>query len=293
MFDIGNILEPANLDAALLLLRDNPKLKVIAGGTDVLIRMHHRELEGAQLLSIRNIKGLKDISLLEDGSISIGAMATFSQIFRDEIINLYIPIVSESVSSIGGPQIRNMATIGGNICNGAVSADSATTMFVLNARLVLKSSSGERIVPIQEFYEGPGRVKLINGEILTNILISKDNYKSMSGCYIKYCNRKALDIATLGVSVLCSTKAGKFIDLRIALGVAAPTPIRCSEAEAFAIGLDVNKENIEKIGQEALKSSKARDSWRASKAYREHLIEILTQRGIKTAILRAGGEHIE
>jgi xanthine dehydrogenase FAD-binding subunit len=293
MFDITNMLEPKTLDEALAILGNNPKLKIIAGGTDVLIRVHHGSLEEAELLSIRNIKDLDAITMLEDGSISIGAMATFSKVIRNEIINRYIPVLSEAVATIGGPQIRNVATIGGNICNGAVSADSASTLFALNAELKLESITGQRIIPIHEFYEGPGKVKLQEGEILTAFLISKENYEQMHGHFIKHSNRKALDIAMLGVSVVCKITNGKFDDLRIALGVAAPTPIRCSEAEAYAKGRDTSEETLKEIGSLALKPSKARDSWRASKAYREHLIETLTQRAIKEVLKKAGGDQIE
>lgn len=293
MFDITNILEPKTIDEALEMLSSNPRLKVIAGGTDVLIRLHHGDIEEVELLSLRNISGLDEIKLLEDGTIYIGAMAPFTKIFRDEIINRYIPVLSEAAVSMGGPQIRNMATVGGNICNGAVSADSAPTLFALNAVLQLESKQGTRTVAIQDFYEGPGRVRIQAGEILTAILIAKKDYDQTSGNYIKFSNRKAMDISMLGVAVVVNSANGKFNDLRIALGVAAPTPVRCSEAEVYAKGKDITEETIKEIGLLAVKSSKARDSWRGSKSFREHLIETLTQRAIKEAINRAGGSQNE
>lgn len=288
MFDIVNVLEPETLNEAIQMLCDNPKLKIIAGGTDLLIDMRNGKIEDAELLSLRKIKGLDEIKLLSNETVSIGAMTSFSQLFRSDIINKYIPLLSESAVSMGGPQIRNMATIGGNICNGAVSADSAPTLFCLNAELLLESALGKRKIPIQDFYEGPGKVRLGRGEILTDILITKANYDQMTGNYIKYCSRKAMDIAIISVAVVCNVENGIFNDLRIALGVAGPTPIRCSEAEAFAIGKSIKSDTIEKIAHYAVKSSKARDSWRGSKAYREHLIEVLTQRAILETIRRAG-----
>ncbi len=293
MFNIANIEKPETLEIALKMLSDNPDLKIIAGGTDVLVRMHNGSLEEVELLSIRDIAGLDEIRMLEDGTISIGAMATFAQIFRNDIVNKYLTVLSEAAVSVGGPQIRNMATIGGNICNGAVSADSATTMLVYDAALKLISPSGTRIIQVKDFYAGPGKVHLLPGEILTSILISQDSYGQTSGCYIKYSNRKAMDIAILGVSVVCRAKGGKFSDVRIALGVAAPTPIRCSEAETYAIGRDTTPETMKEISKYAVKSSKARDSWRASKSYREHLIEVLTVRALKEAVRRGGGVNIE
>lgn len=293
MFDIADILETDTLDEAFELLERNPEMKIIAGGTDVLVRARHGSTEGVKLLSLRKIKGLDEIKLMENGTVFIGAMATFSKVFRSEIINHCVPVLAEAAAMVGGPQIRNVATIGGNICNGAVSADSATTLMAFNAVLELKSAAGKRSVALQDFYEGPGKVRLQPGEIMTAILISKENYYKMSGHYIKYSNRKALDIAMLGVSVVCRADNGRFGELRIALGVAAPTPVRCTEAEEYANGREITDETIREIGMHALKSAKARDSWRASKAYREHLIETLTQRGIKEALEKSGGGLIE
>lgn len=293
MFDIVNVERPETLEEALKMLSGNPKLKIIAGGTDVLIRMHNGDLEDAELMSLRGIGGLDEISMLEDGTISIGAMATFAQIFRDDTINKHLPVLAEAAVTVGGPQIRNMATIGGNVCNGAVSADSATSLFAYDAALKLVSQEGTRTVKIGDFYAGPGKVKLEPGEILTNFLISPESYRKASGCYIKYSVRKAMDIAMLSVSAVCKVDGRKLADVRIALGVAAPTPIRCSEAEAFAEGLEITPENIREVGKLAVKASKARDSWRASKAYREHLIEILTVRALNKAVLRSGGAKNE
>lgn len=293
MYDITNILEPKTMNEALEMLSNNPRLKIIAGGTDVLIRLHHGTMEAVELLSIRKIKDLDGIALMEDGTISIGAMANFSQIFRNDTVNQYIPVLAEAAVSMGSPQIRNMATIGGNVCNGAVSADSAPALFALNAILKLESTTGVRMVPIEQFYAGPGKVKIESGEILTNLLIKKEEYEATTGNYIKFSNRKALDISMLGVAVVCNSNWQRFNDLRIALGVAGPTPIRCKEAETYARGKDITEKTIEKIGLYAIKSSHARDSWRGSKSYREHLIEVLTQRAIKEAIKRAGGSKNE
>ena len=119
MFDIKEILEPENLEDALELLDKNKELKIIAGGTDVLIKLHHHRMKDAELLSLRRIKGIDEIRMLEDGSIEIGAMASFSKIFRDDIVQKHIKVLAEGAVSMGGPQVRNMATIGGNVCNGA------------------------------------------------------------------------------------------------------------------------------------------------------------------------------
>ncbi|MBU3106854.1 xanthine dehydrogenase FAD-binding subunit XdhB [Clostridium gasigenes] len=284
MFDIKGIVEPETLNEALDMLNKNTSLKIIAGGTDVLIRLHHRSIENVELISLRKIEGLDEIKILENKDIEIGAMTSFRKIFRNQIITDNISILGEAAVSMGGPQVRNMATIGGNICNGAVSADSASTLYALNAKLKLQDSKGERIIPINEFYLGPGKVDLKKAEILTKIIIEKKSYENTKGHYIKFSNRKAMDIAMIGVAVVLIEEGNKFKDLRVALGVAAPTPIRCIEAENYAKGIEINEENIESIAKETMKSTKARNSWRASKDFREHLIKVLTVRAIKEII---------
>ena len=289
MFDIENIYQPKTLQEALDILDYKDNVKIIAGGTDVLIKLHHGELCGTELLSIRDIEELKGINVNDKGDIEIGAMASFSDIFRSDIINDNIYVLSEAAVSMGGPQVRNMATIGGNVCNGAVSADSATTLFALNAELLLKTKNGERIIPIKEFYLGPGKVSILPNEILVKIIIRKEEYLGYKGNYIKFSNRKAMDIAMLGVSVVGYIEDNRFKDLRISLGVAAPTPVRCIQSEEFAKGMEVNMKNIIEISERALLDAKPRNSWRGSKDFREHLIKELTKRGIIEVIKRTGG----
>jgi xanthine dehydrogenase FAD-binding subunit len=289
MYDITEYYEVETVREATELLRTNSNLKIIAGGTDVLVKMHGGQLEEAELLSIRNIPELKIIRKTENGTLVIGPMATFTQVYNDPIIRENVPILMEAAISMGGPQIRNIATIGGNICNGVTSADSASSLFALNAHLRLQHLQGERVIPIQEFYLGPGKVDLKPGEVLTEVLIYPEDYQGFGGQYIKFAMREAMDIATLGVAVLCRIERGAFVDVRIGLGVAGPTPLRCLEAEEFAREKAVSVETVLEIGKRAVKSAKARTSWRASKEYREHLIEELTQRALKTAIVEAGG----
>jgi xanthine dehydrogenase FAD-binding subunit len=291
MFNISVLQEPETLDAAVEMLQANAGLRVIAGGTDVLIRMQHGADGWSELLSLRRVKELERITLRPDGTFEIGATATFSSIFRHPDLRRWLPILTEAAVSMGGPQVRNVATIGGNICNGAVSGDSASTLFALDALLKLESAAGGRIVPIQEFYLGPGKVDLRPGELLSTILIPREHYQGTAGHYIKFAPRKAMDIATLGVAAVCRADQGRFLDLRVGLGVAAPVPIRCSEAEAYARGREITPGCLREIGRLAVKASSARTSWRASKEYREHLIEILTERAVREAAQRAGGVH--
>lgn len=290
MYLIDDYIEAESVAEAVSLLAEKPERQFIAGGTDLLIKMRDGVLGNVELISIRNIEPLRLIRQDEAKTISIGPMVTFSQLVGDRLILNNIPILAEAAMTVGGPQIRHMATIGGNICNGVPSADSAPALFAHNAMLRLQGKDNERVVPIQNFYLGPGRVDLRPGELLTEILISAENFSNFGSCYIKFAPRKAMDLAIIGVAAACRL-AGEttFDQLRISLGVAGPTPLRCSPAEDYAQGKTVSESLIAEIGRVALQSAKARSSSRASQEYREHLIEELTQRALRAAVTRAGG----
>ena len=298
MFDLKKIYEPDSLEEALQIYKDHPSAKIIAGGTDVLIKIRDDAWDEIELLSLDKIDELRNIKINSDGEISIGAMVSFYGVMSNPIIKDRLPMLAQAASTMGGPQIRNMATFGGNLANGVVSADSAPMLMALNASVKLltlanesdatsrtvPNLANERIVPLTEFYLGPGKVVLQPGEILTEILIPKSSLVGLSGYYYKYAVRNAMDIANLSIATVFELDdKGIIKDMRISLGVAAPTPIRCKEAEDFAIGKPMNPETLEKAGDIAVSCSKARDSWRASKEYREHLIVVLLKECCKLA----------
>lgn len=286
MYNIKSYVEASSVDELVKILKENENAQVIAGGTDILIKTREAKKGYVErdLVGITRIKELKEIYMEEDGTIVIGPTSTFTRVEENPIVKQNLPSLSIAVGSVGGPQVRNMGTIGGNICNGATSGDSGSTLVALNAILEIVGAEGKREVPISEFYLGPGRVALNQGDVLVKIKIKKEDYEGYKGHYIKFSPRKAMDIATLGCSVLIKEKNGIIEDLRIAYGVAGPTPLRATDAENFAKGKILSDEIIEEIGKECLKASKARDSWRASKAFREQLIEELPKRAIKIAL---------
>lgn len=293
MFDIKSYYEAGTVAAAIAALSADPGSEVISGGTDVLIRVREGKDAGMGLVSIHNIPRLKEIELQKDGTIIIGAAASFSHITNNEIIKKYINMLGEAVDQVGGPQVRNTATIGGNICNGATSADSASTMCTLNAIIVLEGPEGAREVPITDFYTGPGRTVRKQNEICTAFKIRRADYENWEGCYIKYGKRNAMEIATLGCAVRVRLSADKqrIDDVRLAYGVAAPTPVRCLEAEEALSGMEVKDPQIYSIfAEKALLCVKPRSSWRASKEFRLQLIKELSQRALRQSIILAGGK---
>ena len=284
MFNFNDYFEAYTIQEALNYLDNNEKPAIIAGGTDVLIKLREGSaFVGANLVGITNISELKEVTL-QGGDIIIGAAATFSQLEEDEVVCSRIRSLAAGAASVGGPQIRNVGTIGGNICNGATSADTASVLHTLNAIVMVENSTGSREIPISEFHLGPGKVKLEKGDLVRAFKIKKDDYTGYRGHYIKFSQRNAMDIATLGCAVLIKEQGGIIESLRIAFGVAGPTPLRAATAEAFAKGLKINEENLAEIGQRCLADTKARDSWRGSKAFREQLIKTLPIRAIKEAL---------
>ncbi len=293
MFDINFLYEAKDVKDAIKKLVENENSEVISGGTDVLIRVREGKDAGMGLVSIHNIAELKGVKKDSDDSIVIGAGTSFHDITYNEIIKECIPSLGEAVDTVGGPQVRETATIGGNICNGATSADSASTMTALQADIILEGPNGERVVNIKDFYTGPGKTVRDRCEICKCFVIKKENYENYYGYYFKYGKRKSLEIATLGCSVLVKLNSAKdtIEDVKIAYGVAAPTPSRAYKAEEYARGKRLDDKNLlDEFAELALSEMKPRDSWRASKEFREQLIKEMAKRSLVYSIRRAGGK---
>ena len=292
MYDIGKFYQAADVEDAVRALVEDPEAVVISGGSDVLIKIREGKLAGCSLVSIHGIKELEGIRMEEDGTIVIGPATTFSHITNNDIIQKHIPMLGDAVDMAGGPQLRNIGTIGGNVCNGVTSADSASSLCCLDAVLVLKGPDGVREVPISQWYTGPGRTVRNHDEVLTAIRIKKENYQGYGGQYIKYGKRNAMEIATLGcaVSVKLSEDKKHIQDLRLAYGVAAPTPIRCHTTEEAVKGMETGEALAQAVGKGALEEVNPRSSWRASREFRLQLVEELGRRAVKQAVINAGGE---
>ena len=292
MYDIGKFYQAADVQDAVRALVEDPEAVVISGGSDVLIKIREGKLAGCSLVSIHGIKELEGIRMEEDGTIVIGPATTFSHITNNDIIQKHIPMLGDAVDMAGGPQLRNIGTIGGNVCNGVTSADSASSLCCLAADLVLKGPDGVREVPISQWYTGPGRTVRNHDEVLTAIRIKKENYQGYGGHYIKYGKRSAMEIATLGCAVSVKlTEDKRYIqDLRLGYGVAAPTPIRCHKTEGAVKGMETGEALAQAVGKGALEEVNPRSSWRASREFRLQLVEELGRRAVKQAVINAGGE---
>ena len=292
MYDLKALYEASSVQNAVELRLEHPEAQIIAGGSDVLVQMREGKRAGKELISIYGLDELRGVSMDENDSIRIGSLTSFSHITRDPIIQKYINVLGQAVDMVGGPQIRNIGTIGGNTCNGVTSADSASTLHAWEAIVELTGSEGKRLLPIRDFYIKAGLVDIRPDEIQTAIIIPKASYENTYGHYIKYSMRNAMDIATLGTSVNArlSPDGKTFERVRIAFGVAGPVPLRALNAEAFINGRAVSLENIQQFGRTVLEDIHPRDSWRASKAFRSHIAVESAKRCLIESVKLAGGE---
>ena len=291
MYDMKALYQATSVADAVALRLAHPEAQIIAGGSDVLVQMREGKRAGAELISIYGLDELRGVSLEADGTLRIGSLTSFSHITQDPLIQKYVNVLGEAVDQVGGPQIRNIGTIGGNTCNGVTSADSASTLLAYNAVVEMTGPVGRRLAPIREFYIRAGQVDIRAGELQTAILIQKDDYTDTFGHYIKYAMRNAMDIATLGTSVNVRLSADKRTveRARVAFGVAGPVPMRAESAEAVAAGGPVGMDLAEAFAQAVREDIHPRDSWRAAKDFRMHIAVESAKRAFVEAVRLAGG----
>ena len=292
MYDLTSIYRASSVADAIAALERDPQAVVIAGGSDVLIKIREGKLAGCRLVSIHGLDAeLAGVKALENGDLAIGPLTTFHNVTFDPLIRAHVPVLGEAADMAGGPQLRAVGTIGGNVCNGVTSADTASTLMAFGAQMHVQGPAGWRVVPIDQWYKGVGKVDLRPAELLCRIVIPKANFEGWTGHYIKYAQRNAMDIATLGVSCLVKLSADKTLceDVRLAFGVAAPTPIRSHTAEDGVRGLTV-AQAAEQIGALALQDINPRTSWRASREFRVQLVKELSGRALLEAARKGGAQ---
>lgn len=267
-------------EASRILADHNGQGRALAGGTDLLIRMKRKQWTPRAVVSLNRVAGLNEIAL--NGDLKLGARVTLNQLIRSQIIRAHFPVLAQTARNMAGVQVRTLATIGGNLCNASPSADMAPPLMALNARVVLVGVEGERVVPLDEFFVGPGKSVLQPGEILREILVPRPNDFTRAS-YHKLEHRQAMDIAMVGVGVSVqiehrTSNIENCSDVRIVLGAVAPTPLRAKRAEEILRGNILNEENIAHAARVAAEEAKPIDDVRSSMWYRREMVEVLTRR---------------
>lgn len=250
----------------------------LAGGTDLIPQLREGRRKVAAIVDIKHIEACRVIAPLPDGGMAIGAAASATAVARDERVRRDYPGIAAAALLIGSYQVQNRASLGGNICNAAPSADAVPPLIAHGARAEIAGSAGLREIPLEEIFAGPGRTHLAPAEVLTRILLPPVAERSASH-YLRFTPRREMDIAIAGVGgFIAADEAGTIIEARIALASVAPKPIRAPSAEAALIGVILDDAAIHAAGEAASADASPISDTRGSAEYRRELVAVLTRR---------------
>jgi CO/xanthine dehydrogenase FAD-binding subunit len=282
--------EAASSDEVLAALSQwGPDARLIAGGTDVLMDIRRGKYTPPVLIGITEIPELQGIRPTE-GGLWIGAVTTHHAVTMSPLVLERYPVLASASGKVGSHQIRNVATIGGNICNAVPCADTAPALLALDAQAHVLGPEGKRVLPLDGFFAGPGRSVLARNELLLGFVLP-DRLAGAGGSYHKHSWREALDIQMCGAAVVLTADPGdcRCLEARIALGTAGPVPRRADAAEAALKGAVVNEELASELGRIAAAEARPRTSARATEEYRREMIEVLVKRAILDALAHIKG----
>lgn len=276
---------PTALDVAIDLLSTYGRDAILlAGGTDILIKMKQSQVKPRHVINIKNIE---ELSRIEDGEkgINIGAATRLRNIVKSELIKRKLPLLNEAIRSIGSVQIRNMATIGGNLCNASPAADGSTALLALNSEAVFVSPEKARKISLEKFFIGPGQTTLRQNEMLVKVFVPHIPKKAGTA-FIKI-GRTSLDLAAVNIAIVLMLKGKIVSDCRIALGSVAPTPVRAYLAEGYLKGKELSNEVLEMAGNIVSDLIRPITDLRGTAEFRKRVSKTLTQQALTIARDRA------
>lgn len=266
--------KPSTIEEASGLLKEEKSIP-IAGGTDVMVRLRRGAIQGVSLINVKGISGLSQIRET-DGGYCVGSGVKLSQVAHDERVTAHYPALAEGALMIGTPQIRNLGTIGGNVCNASPCADTAPGLLVSDASVVIVNGGGERRVSIEEFWTGPGKNILVPGDIVTSFFLPVPQKGTRQG-FLKLGPRRAADIAVVNLGISFLLDKGVFGNVRIALGSVAPTPIRARSAEVLMEGKTESAIDYGRIAAAASSDAAPITDVRGSEWYRKEAVSALVE----------------
>jgi len=285
------IFQPASVEEASAIVKEKgPGGRFLAGGTDLIIAIKEKGLAPKYVVDLKRVPNLSGIREEADGSLTIRALTTMREVEISPLIRKRFPFLAQSAAEVGSIQIRNRATVGGNMANATPSADVAPSLLVLEARAKIAGASGERVLSLEEFFHGPGQTAMLPEEILTAIVIPPTHPK-LVGEYIKFSPREMMDLAYVGVAIalVLNDKEKKCESVRIALGAVSPTPMRARKAKAVIEKQILTEGLAEKAGEEAAKECKPISDVRSSAEYRRAMVGAMTKRALLNAAAQRPG----
>ncbi len=271
-------------EAVSLLSKYGDKAKVLAGGTDLIVMMNQRTIIPKYIINVGCIADLNYIRFDDEEGLKIGALTTIRDIEQSPQLQSRYRLICQAASQMASIGIRNVATVGGNLCNAVPSADMAPPLIALSAVAKVVSSAGERIILLEDFFTGPGTTVLGTDELLTEIQVPNLPAHT-AGVYLKLGAKGLGDLATVGVAAVITLGSvdGGCADVKVVLGAVAPTPMRARQAEAVLKGKKIDEELTIKAAQSASDESSPIDDVRASAEYRREMVKVLARDAIKQA----------
>lgn len=277
-------LEPETIEETLTILSQyQGKSKIIAGGTDLMLQMRNKAIKPEYVVDITRIPGLDYVAFDDQRGLRLGAVTTIRALETSAEIQRKYPVISQAASQLGSVAIRNVATVGGNLCNALPSAETSQVLVALSAQVKMIGPRGERILPLDGFFTGVGKTVLQPDELLLEILVSECPPHT-SGIYIKHSPRGPIDLAVVNITVLMTMEPDHKVcrDAKIVLGAVSPTPLRARKAENVLKGERVDAALIDRAAQVASDEAHPRHgSIRGSFEYKKEMVKVLTGRAIK------------
>ena len=272
-------IRPGNMEDAIAALQAKDEPYLLAGGTDLLIGMKTNAVKPKCLIDLKGIPGIDCIEY--DNGFKLGALTTVRDVEVSPLIREKIPALSEAAASLGSIQIRNRATIGGNLCHGSPAADMAVILLAMNCELQIATGNGAKTMGLDQFFTGPNSTVLNRNEVLAQIIIPKE-IEQFKGIYLKHGPRKAMDIGIVNIAILldADVSSGFCNQIMIALGAVAPRPIRAKKAEALLNANRLTPELIQEAAEAASDEATPISDFRASAGYRRDLVKNLVAKGI-------------
>jgi carbon-monoxide dehydrogenase medium subunit len=278
-------LEPTNLQEAITILdRYGSQAKVLAGGTDLLTLLKELTLKPRFVVNIKRLTEMEGIIHTPGHGLRIGALTTIHTLEASSLLREKYPALAQAAHLLGSPQVRNLATIGGNLCNAAPSAETAPPLLSYSAAVRIAGPKGERTHALESFFSGPGTTVLQDGELLTEVTLPEPP-RGVGSVYLKHCPRGSMDIAVVGVAVMLalSSKDGKIEESRIGLGAVGSTPFRARGAEELLRGKKITELLVQEVAKKAAVESRPISDIRGSAEYRSQMVRVLTARALRMA----------
>jgi CO/xanthine dehydrogenase FAD-binding subunit len=263
--------------------------RYLAGGTDLLVQLKKGSLRTPLLISLKGVRHLDGLTDVGDW-VDIGPLTPVGEVVRSDVLKKKSPLLPLAAIQLGSRQVRNMATVGGNLCNASPAGDLATALLCVDAELKIASPEGTRLEKLADFFKGPGKTSLKAGEVVTDILVPSME-SDWTWSYQKLGARRAMEIGLVNVALGLRLEQGMCRGVRIALGSVAPTPIRARKAEERMGGKEIKSELLEEVALLSAEASDPIDDLRASRAYRKEMVINLVRRGLNALLQNSAGER--